>query len=119
MGELRVLNCSAGDIRVKFDKTNSVELIRARKMIGDMLRRGYLLAIEIDGKLEPVHKFDVDKDEYIIIESVTSSPLINDEAKKSAASADRKQTPSKKSTKSRRVPMESTNVIAIPRTAGG
>jgi len=99
-GELRILNCSAGDIRVKIDKSKPDDIKKAKTMINDMLKRGYLLAIEVDGELHPVKKFDPDRDEYIITEPAT--------------------TPAKRGGyKSRRVAMDKTKAIGVPRTAGG
>ena len=113
MGELSILNCSAGDIRVKFDKTDKAEIIRAKKMIADMLKRGYLLAIEVDGKLEPVEKFDPTTDEYVILESVTTP------AGEDPLPAKSKPGRPKGPYKQKRVPISDAKAIGVPRTGGG
>lgn len=73
-GELSVLNCGKGDIRIKLDKDSPIEVLKAKRMIQDMLKRGYLLAIEgKDGKLIPVDHFDAEAGEYIVCEGALYS----------------------------------------------
>lgn len=69
-GILEILNVQAGDIKITFDEDDVVETIRAKRIIADMLRRGYALVVEVerDGKkaFERVQGFDAEKGEYII-----------------------------------------------------
>lgn len=119
-GELSVLNCSAGDIRIKLDKDNPIDILRAKRMIVDMLRRGYLLAIEgEDGKLQPVHSFDENAGEYIILEAALYSggdepPAEEEQVDQTAEPKLQKGKPTKK-----RVPMDKAKATAVPMTAGG
>lgn len=69
-GILEILNVQKGDITIVLDKGNTAEVIRAKRIITDMLRRGYALVVEVerDGKkaYERVQEFDAEKGEYII-----------------------------------------------------
>ena len=115
-GELSILNCSAGDIRVKLETSNPAEIARAKKMITDMLKRGYLLAIEVEGRLEPVQKFDPETDEYVILESVSSPEEVDPQER---VETKRKPGRPRGAYKSKRVPMTDAKAVAVPRTAGG
>lgn len=66
MGTLEILNVSAGDVKISFDTQDAAEAIRARRIVQDMLRRGYCLLIEVDGKIQRVKEFDEARGEYII-----------------------------------------------------
>lgn len=69
VGELSVLNCTAGDINIKFDKDDAKETENAKRIIQDMLRRGYLLFVVHGRKTERVYGFDPKSCEYLIKES--------------------------------------------------
>ena len=64
---LHILNTGHGHMEVNFDNGDPVELERARRIITDMLKRGYLLFIEgADGVLIKVEGFDEKTSRYII-----------------------------------------------------
>jgi hypothetical protein len=69
-GVLEILNVQGGDVKITFDKANPAETIRTKRIIEDMLRRGYALVVEVEreGKTayERVQAFDSEKGEYII-----------------------------------------------------
>lgn len=65
-GGIGILNVGAGDTKLTFDKDNPAECIRAGRIVTDMLRRGYALLIEVNGKTERVKEFKPDTCEYII-----------------------------------------------------
>lgn len=69
-GELAILNVAAGDTKLSFDKSNPGEVIRAGRIVKDMLKRGYALLIEVerDGQkaFERALDFDDKTSEYII-----------------------------------------------------
>ena len=69
-GELSILNVGDGDTKITFDKRNVGETIRAKRIITDMLRRGYALVVEVERKgekaYERVRAFDEKTDSYII-----------------------------------------------------
>lgn len=70
MGALEILNCGEGDIKIQYNTSDAAEAIRARRIITDMLRRGYALLIEVerDGQTayERVQQFDEKAGCYII-----------------------------------------------------
>lgn len=70
IGELSILNVGVGDVKISFDNGDLADVIRAKRIIADMLRRGYALIVEVerDGekKYERVQEFDEACGEYII-----------------------------------------------------
>lgn len=113
-GSLDVLNIGAGDLKFRFDRNDPEEVKKAKKVIGDMLRRGYMLFVEVDGKHKRVRKFDHDHDEYILEEPDIEAV----EADESTPSAPVKSTRGG-SRAGRRLPLRSTNATAVGPTAGG
>lgn len=69
-GTLGILNVGAGDVKVSFDNTNPAEVIRAGRIVKDMLKRGYALLVEVErnGKkaFERAQGFDENTMEYIV-----------------------------------------------------
>lgn len=108
-GSLSVLNCAAGDIRVSFDKDDPQEIVRAKRIIKDMLARGYLLFVEQPEGLIPVKKFDPEREVYILADGPTEEPEPAVEGEQ----------PKKKRGRPKGVPMRTTKATGIPRTAGG
>jgi hypothetical protein len=130
-GEVGILNVGAGDTKLTFDPKNPSEVKRSAKIVKDMIRRGFVLLIEVgrDGE-EPIYKrardFDENTCEYII------AGEISDEAAPSTYGANRDQEQASptlragKATKRRekdrpaeRVPASRTRAVAVARTAGG
>ncbi len=68
IGHLDVLNVGAGHLKFRFDKNNAEEVAKAKKVIADMLKRGYMIFVEVDGQQKRVRKFDETKEEYILEE---------------------------------------------------
>lgn len=121
MGKLAILNVGAGDIKFSFDTSNASEAIRAKRMITDMLRRGYALLIEIDGVYQRAIEFKEDVGEYVIAdydpqpEQTTKKEIKYAE---SETSAEAPQISSKKRGR-KSIPMEKANAVAVGRSAGG
>jgi hypothetical protein len=67
-GALDVLNVGHGHLKFKFDKANAEEVAKAKKVITDMLKRGYMIFVQIDGEQKRVRKFDREHEEYILEE---------------------------------------------------
>lgn len=66
-GMLSVLNVGAGDIKVVFNKDNPLETAKAIRMLTDMQRRGYLIAVELpDGSYARATEIDALHARYII-----------------------------------------------------
>lgn len=76
-GQLDILNVGAGHIEIKFDANDPIEATRAKRIIIDMLTRGYALFIEgKDRTLCRVHRFIAESGTYIIADG----PGVPDEA---------------------------------------
>lgn len=117
-GSLQVLNCGRGDLKVSFEKDDPLEVERARRIIEDMLKRGYSLFIDSDGKgkLVKVQKFDPATNEYIIADGAVysgESPIAEPVLKKPDPHMCRQRG------RGRGFPIKDTKVIAIAPTAGG
>lgn len=116
-GEIGILNVGAGDTKLSFDKSNPEERKRAAKIVGDMLRRGYALLVQV-GKRggEPVFQraraFDPKTCEYIIAGGPDEEIDIGAAAEK--APARRRGRPPL-----RRIPADATRGVSVARTAGG
>ncbi len=120
-GELSVLNCTAGDIVVSFDKGSAAEVERAKRIIQDMLKRGYALFVhDDDGKLQKVKRFDPETCEYVIVDG----PLYAGD--QSAVDVDQsenenepKRRPGRPKKAETRRPLTSTRATGIAPTSGG
>lgn len=67
MGSLEVLNCHLGHLEINFDKGDPDDAGRAKKVIADMMKRGYSLFVEVAGELKRVSKFDPENEAYIVM----------------------------------------------------
>jgi hypothetical protein len=118
---LDILNTGMGHAEVNFSVEDPVELERGKRIIQDMLRRGYLLFIEgDDGKLIRVLDFQAATGKYIIGDGALyagSEPL--EEAAATASTA----APAVKRGRGRppkaTVPMTAVRATAMGRSAGG
>jgi hypothetical protein len=72
---LDVLNCKLGDLKLSFDKGNPVELERARRAVKKMMRDGFVIFVEVDGKLRRVDDFDETCDCYLITDVPQQVPV--------------------------------------------
>ena len=103
-GLLDILNCGAGHLAIRFEKDNPDEVVKARRIIQDMLRRGYTILVETeDGGTRRVKRFDPKRDEYII-EELAPAPAV----KKGRGGY-----------KTRRMAVGTTKATAVGRTGGG
>lgn len=133
-GQVSILNVGTGDTKLVFDKGNVAERIRAARIVTDMIRRGYVMLVEIerDGKKEYIRakEFREDVCEWIIAdfdpvvaqqvdevehEEQAETPQLGTEpAKPSITLKRRGRPPGTKSVKA-----EDAKVVAVPRRAGG
>lgn len=110
-GCLDVLNIGHGHLKFRFDREDADEVAKAKRVITDMLGRGYMLFVLHDGEQRRVRKFDPDQEEYILEE-----PDVPDaEAVEPAAPRRRRGT----GPRAGRVPMRQASATAIAPTAGG
>lgn len=88
MGELGILNVGAGDTKLVLDREDPASLVRAARMIKDMLRRGYALMVEDppgSKKYTRVREFREDTFEYIIADLDPEQAERADVAERTAA----------------------------------
>jgi hypothetical protein len=143
-GVLEILNVQGGDVKITFDSGDIADTIRAKRIVTDMLRRGYALVVEVEREgvkaYERVQAFDEARGEYIIADfdpSLAREVDMQDEAadlrKKHdmdaageeigappvTAQADDAEPRRGRPTSRTRMPMESTRATAVGRSAGG
>jgi hypothetical protein len=123
IGCLSVLNVGAGDLKFTFDKGNAIEADRAKRVIADMLARGYVIFVETPEGLRRATGFDPDREVYILTD-VPGTPervapadpaLIEPPADLSQLPKRRGRPPKLEMT----IPMKSTKATALAPTAGG
>lgn len=121
-GTVAILNVGAGDTKLTFDPTKPAEVARAAKIVKDMIRRGFVLLIEVgrDDK-GPIYRraddFDEKTAEYII-----AGEVHDEEAEASTSAPTPEPRAGKRKTNrppKRRVAASSTNAVSVARTAGG
>lgn len=122
-GSVGILNVGAGDTKLTFDPNNPDEVERSAQIVKDMIRRGYVLLIEVgQNDKGPIysraHDFDAETAEYIIagVAQPTTEKPSDVESTTSPPSRRRKSAPRRET---RRVPASTTNAVAVARTAGG
>ena len=129
-GTIGILNVGAGDTKLVFDPTNPAEMIRAARIVKDMLRRGYALLVDsgqTDSSGRPIYMrakdFDETKFEYIIADFDPTAPGgdIEPTAETTRESAGETQlAPLKRRGRPpKRVAASEVNVVAVSRSAGG
>lgn len=110
-GTIEVLNCGEGDLKIVVEEKDPINLERAKRIITDMLKRGYALFVHGKGDtLIRVKQFDSKKAEYIIADG----PLAGDP--ESLPESTPLASPMKST---RKVPMTKAKVTAVGRSAGG
>lgn len=128
-GTVGILNVGAGDTKLSFDKSNPAERIRAARIVTDMIKRGYVLLVDVGkGKCQRVKRFDEKKCEYIIadfdpLEAAASDAKELEDGKagkiEPSAAGSGKRGRGRPRLRDRAIPAESTRGVAVARTAGG
>jgi hypothetical protein len=139
-GEVGILNVGAGDTKLSFDRSNPAEVIRASRIVKDMIRRGYALLVDVgethpDGK--PIYRratdFDENTAEYIIADfdpevAAAEDRKERDDEQKTAAPARsdgapeprlRDQSKPGRKSKIARFDASKTKAVAVAHSAGG
>jgi len=122
IGEVGILNVGAGDTKLSFDPSKPGEVKKSAKIVKDMIRRGFVLLIEVgkDDKGEPLYRrakdFDENTAEYIIAGMASDTEQEDDEE---PASPPRGRSKGKAKPKPVRVPAARTSAVAVARTSGG
>lgn len=65
-GSLCILNITEGDIKISFDKDNPEEVEHARKVIDDMLKRGYTILVQWGEGWRRAKTFIPTRDTYVV-----------------------------------------------------
>lgn len=116
-----ILNTGTGHTEIRFNNGDPIEVERARRVVVDMLRRGYVLFVHEGDRVLRVESFDSAKDVYIIAEGPLYSgdddrpPITDPVGAASEPPAKRKGRPPR----TREVPLTEGKVTAIGRSAGG
>lgn len=116
-GTLSVLNVGAGDMRFSFDSNDPQEVARAQRVVQDMLARGYILFVDVDGKLERVKRFNPKTNCYIIADGAMAAPSTVETIPETATPALRR--PRGRPRKEREVPARKHKATGVAPTAGG
>ena len=107
-GSLSVLSVGRGDLVISFENDDPVEVERAKSVISDMLKRGYMLFVEVKGKLQRVKRFNPKTESYVV-----SWPVEGVQQYKVAAGAKAKKA------KTKEIPMKKAKAVGVAPTAGG
>ena len=135
-GEITILTVGDGDTKLTFDPDKPAEVQRAKRVVDDMLRRGFAILIEVGTKDgEPLYQrakgFDAETAEYIIVgeppHEETEAPEAGKPEPEPKAATRRRgrppgsanKRPAKRQPRERRVPAASASAVAVARTAGG
>lgn len=112
-GRLDILNCGHGHLEITFIGHDPVEVERSKRIITDMLKRGYALFVHgTDGALIRVQEFSDKYNAYVIADG----PTVPAVALPAEATPDIKP---KKDTKRRAVPITQANATVVGKSAGG
>jgi hypothetical protein len=129
MGALNILNVYEGDVEITYNTNDAAEAIRARRIITDMMRRGYSMLIEVDGAYQRAVDFDEKVGKYIIADfdptyrqprpQEKEGPTNGEEHEEIEAEASAPP-PKKRDRPGRRsISMADTTAVAIAPSAGG
>lgn len=108
-GTIDILNCGAGYLEITFTAGDAIETTRAKRIITDMIKRGYALFIHgKDNALIRVKKFDAKTERYIIADGPTVP-----------AEAEPVPLPAVRGKKERTISMHKAKATVVGRSAGG
>lgn len=112
-----MLNVGAGDLRFSFDPSDPVECDRARRVVLDMLGRGYVLFVEVGGELRKAVGFDPSANAYVVtdVPGDGAPPPPHDALGAPGATAPRRRGRPRKVL----VPAADADATAVAPTAGG
>jgi hypothetical protein len=117
-GLIEILNTGEGDVELKFNKENEIEMTKARAAISDMLHRGYALFVRDGENLRRIKCFDPEEDCYILGDQIPEHDPFKKEPAPATEDAMPKISPKEKKVKAK-ASITKSKVIAVGRTAGG
>lgn len=106
-GVLEVLSIGKGDLKLTIGGDNPEDTEKARKLIEEMLKKGYAIFVETDKGPTRVKKFNARRMTYIISE-VPDEPALEPAKAKPA-----------RKVKETHVPVAGSRATAVGRTSGG
>lgn len=117
-GMLEVLSIGHGDMKVTLDTSKPREVEAARKLIEEMLRKGYSIFVETDGGPIKVREFNPTTMAYVIVDDgeVVDEPDPEPEREKPSKRAPGAR---KRAARTREVPVAGSKATAVGRTSGG
>jgi hypothetical protein len=120
-GSIGILNVGAGDTKLVFDKSNPDETAKSAAIVRDMIRRGFVLLIEVGNNekgpiYQRAHDFDAETAEYIVAGPSTPAPEETTDVQVPPVPPRRR---SKGKEPTVRIAASATNAVAVARTAGG
>lgn len=141
-GEVGILNVGCGDTKIVFDPNNPQDMIRAARIVKDMLRRGYALLVTVPNESDPNGKpiyrratdFDEKTCEYIIADFDPLASKEKEEYSESTEATNDEEVPATtipasdttaaaevagKRRKGRRIKATESHSVAVARSAGG
>lgn len=107
-GVLEVLSIGKGDLKLTIGGDNPEDTDKARKLIEEMLRKGYSIFVETDKGPTRVKRFNPKRMSYIISEMVEDA----------LPEATPTKAPARKA-RQRSVPVAGSKATAVGKTAGG
>jgi len=137
MGTLEILNVQGGDVKLSFNSKDASEAIRAKRYIGEMMKVGFVLLVEVNRDGETAYEralaFDPARGEYIIADfeganghtNGNTPPAVQSGGELPAVSGTDEAGPEPETDvkprrgRRKRVPMEEANATAVGRSAGG
>lgn len=114
MGQLDVLNVGKGHLKMTFAEGDEVELEKAKRVITDMLARGYSIFVETGDGVQRVRSFNPERNTYIIDDYGVEHFHAKDTGTDEAPEVTKKRGRSKKE-----VPVKDAKATAVGRAAGG
>lgn len=121
---LTILTVGDGDTTLTFDPKKPAECARAKKVVDDMLKRGFAILVEVgkrDGQplYQRAHAFDPETAEYIIVGAPDDEEAEEEAAPAPKPARPRRKKAAKPKPRKRRVKADGAEAFAVGRTAGG
>ena len=109
-GKLEILHVQGGEVTITFDTQDCAEAIRAKRIISDMIRRGYALLVKMpNGTYTRAYGFDESIGEYIVADFDATQ----------AEGADAEEEAAKPLRGRRRVAIDKAEAVAVAPRVGG
>lgn len=119
-GVLDVLQIGRGHLRMTIEEGNAVDVDRAKRVLEDMMRRGYAIFVEdADGATHRVKRFDPKRFVYVIDDTMSAVPATGPEDAEPAVPAQPRAGGRRKAAPTKELPVGSSRATAVGRSAGG